>query len=130
MRAALQYLAVCPGRRVAVLGDMRELGDMTGHYHRELGEFLAGTALARVFLFGNDVEGTYAAMRGRGAGPEAMLFRDGEALSSAIAQSVAPGDVVLFKASRGVKLEAVAERVKVLLGASAHAGSEVREVNA
>ncbi|HAK96070.1 MAG TPA: UDP-N-acetylmuramoyl-tripeptide--D-alanyl-D-alanine ligase [Planctomycetes bacterium] len=118
------------GRLIAVLGDMRELGGESARYHRELGEFLAGTSAAAVLLLGEEVAGAYDALRASGAGPEAALFRDAEALAQAVARHVAPGDVVLFKASRSVRLEAVADRVKTLLDAGARAGAEVREVRA
>ncbi|HNR98483.1 MAG TPA: UDP-N-acetylmuramoyl-tripeptide--D-alanyl-D-alanine ligase [Planctomycetota bacterium] len=115
------------GRLIAVLGDMRELGAASARYHRELGEFLAETSAAAVLLFGEEVAAAYEALRASGAGFDTALFRDAEALAQAVAQRVAPGDTVLFKASRGLRLEAVAERVKALLGAGARAGVEARE---
>ena len=104
MRAALLHLAGRAGerRRVAVLGDMAELGEDGPAYHRELGRFAAETGveavlavgpLAKSFLEG--VEGMWAA-----SVEEALPLLD---------RLVRPGDCVLVKGSRAVGLEAVAD---------------------
>ena len=115
MRAALDDLAMQQpaGRRVAVLGDMLELGPAEPEHHREIGAY-AATAGVDVLI---------------AVGPRsrAMLERfDGESFAAddaAIAAELADrvvqaGDVVLVKASRGVGLEVVAEA----LGASEGGG--------
>ena len=104
MRAALAYLAERSGerRRVAILGDMAELGRTGPEYHREVGaaaselgvdELLAVGELARGYLEGG-VPGRWAANV-----HEALRQLD---------DLVRPGDAVLVKASRAVGLEAVA----------------------
>jgi UDP-N-acetylmuramoyl-tripeptide--D-alanyl-D-alanine ligase len=105
MRAALAYLAERAGgrRRVAILGDMAELGRTGPAYHREVGEaarelgvdeLLAVGELARGYLEGG-VAGRWVANV-----HEAVRELD---------EVVQPGDAVLVKASRAVGLEAVAE---------------------
>jgi UDP-N-acetylmuramoyl-tripeptide--D-alanyl-D-alanine ligase len=104
MRAALAYLAERAGdrRRVAILGDMAELGRTGPEYHREVGaaaselgvdELLAVGDLARGYLEGG-VQGRWVA-------------NVHEALRE-VGELVRPGDAVLVKASRAVGLEAVA----------------------
>ena len=105
MRAALAYLVERAGerRRVAILGDMAELGRTAPAYHREVGEaaaelgvdeLLAVGELARAYLDGG-VPGRWAANV-----HEAALELD---------EVVRPGDAVLVKASRAMGLEAIAQ---------------------
>jgi len=104
MRAALAYLAERAGerRRVAILGDMAELGRTAPDYHREIGhaavelgvdELLAVGELSRGYLEGG-VSGRWVA-------------NVHDALHE-VEQLVRPGDAVLVKASRAIGLEAVA----------------------
>jgi UDP-N-acetylmuramoyl-tripeptide--D-alanyl-D-alanine ligase len=104
MRAALAYLAERAGdrRRVAILGEMAELGRTAPAYHREIGaaaaelevdELLAVGELARGYLDGG--------VRGRWVPNVHEAVRE-------LDEVVRPGDVVLVKASRAVGLEAVA----------------------
>ena len=106
MRAALDDLATqdTAGRRVAVLGDMLELGPAEREHHAEIGAYAASAGVELLIAVGP---------RSR-----AMLDRyDGDAHPAADAAEAAalarelvrPGDVVLVKASRGVGLEVVAE---------------------
>jgi UDP-N-acetylmuramoyl-tripeptide--D-alanyl-D-alanine ligase len=105
MRAALAYLAERAGerRRVAVLGDMAELGRAGPDYHGEVGraaaelgvdELLAVGELARAYLDG---------------GVPGRWVRTVDEAVEQLDDVVRPGDAVLVKASRAVGLEAVAE---------------------
>jgi len=103
MRAALAVLAATPPapacRRVAVLGDMLELGAMAARLHRELAEPIAAAALDRVFLVGAAMvaldEALPAAQRGG-------LWRSSDAVIPALRSFLRPGDVVMVKGSRGI----------------------------
>jgi UDP-N-acetylmuramoyl-tripeptide--D-alanyl-D-alanine ligase len=105
MRAALDDLAVsAPGRRVAVLGDMLELGPDELRFHEEIGAH-AGAA-------GVDVLVTVGRLAQAMAGPfggETHHAADAAGAAELVRGLVRPGDTVLVKASRGVGLEAVAE---------------------
>ena len=107
MRAALDDLAAsASGRRVAVLGDMLELGPDDDRFHAEIG--------AHARAAGVDVLVA--------VGPRARRFADGygtvialpdaEAAAAAVPGLLQPGDTVLLKASRGVGLEAVARALE------------------
>ncbi len=108
-RAALEVLRTWPAtRRIAVLGDMRELGADAARLHRETGEAVQEAVLWAVGAHARD----YAAGAAR-AGVEARVFDDKGALAEALRGMLAPGTVVLVKASRGAALE----DVLVMLGA-------------
>jgi UDP-N-acetylmuramoyl-tripeptide--D-alanyl-D-alanine ligase len=109
MEAALVALAHFParGRRIAVLGDMRELGAHSDDAHRNVGERVV--ALGIDFVIGVGSGGGLIATAARQAGGEAEVVADAAAAYRALDQIVAPGDAVLCKASRVLGLETVVE---------------------
>jgi UDP-N-acetylmuramoyl-tripeptide--D-alanyl-D-alanine ligase len=107
-RAALETLASWPGasRRIAVLGDMLELGAEAATLHRDTAGAAHGADLWAVGTYAAD----YAA-GARAAGIESRVFADLPALAAALGPALAPGVVVLLKASRGAALERVLDLV-------------------
>jgi UDP-N-acetylmuramoyl-tripeptide--D-alanyl-D-alanine ligase len=105
-RAALETLASWPGaaRRIAVLGDMLELGENAPALHRRTGAAVRGAELWAVGAHAAD----YAA-GAREAGIPARTFASREAVRDALRATLAPGVVVLVKASRGAALEKAIE---------------------
>lgn len=103
-QAALGTLAGWPAaeRRIAVLGDMLELGPQAGELHRQTGAAARGAELWLVGAHAAD----YAAGAAT-AGVAARVFEDKAAVRAALAEVLAPGVVVLVKASRGAALEDV-----------------------
>ena len=104
MRAALAYLADRAGerRRVAILGDMAELGRTGPAYHREVGEAAAELGVDELLAVGDLARGYL-----EGGVPGRFVANVHEALR-VLDDVVRPGDAVLVKASRAVGLEAVA----------------------
>jgi UDP-N-acetylmuramoyl-tripeptide--D-alanyl-D-alanine ligase len=103
MRAALDDLALsAEGRRVAVLGDMLELGADEQRFHAEIGEHARAAGVELLVTVGPLAR----AMRGDRAADTAA-----EA-ATLVRELVRPGDTVLVKASRGVGLEVVAEALQ------------------
>lgn len=108
MKAALSVLDAVQtqGRRIAVLGDMLELGDISEKAHYKVGVLAGQSGADEVLCFGPQSENI-----ARGAMSEGMtqvaVFQDKEELSRYLAEHTAPGDTVLFKASRGMRLEQV-----------------------
>ena len=103
-QAALGTLARWPGarRRIAVLGDMLELGATAPQLHRETGALVQGAELWAVGAYANDyAEGA------RAARVNARVFADKPSLAAQLAAELAPGTVVLLKGSRGAALEDV-----------------------
>jgi UDP-N-acetylmuramoyl-tripeptide--D-alanyl-D-alanine ligase len=95
----------CAGKRIAVLGDMRELGEKTSFYHRELGRFLKGTSIPIIALVGSYVKDTYVELGNHSA----RLFEDKAALISYVGGELKEGDVILVKGSRLAKMEEIVE---------------------
>jgi UDP-N-acetylmuramoyl-tripeptide--D-alanyl-D-alanine ligase len=113
MRAALAVLAATDpgdgGKRVAVLGDMLELGDAAESLHRELAESL-GAEINRVFLIGDAIAALDKALP---AGKRGGLWRSPEEAMPALLRFLEPGDVVTIKGSRGVRVSRVVELLRV-----------------
>jgi UDP-N-acetylmuramoyl-tripeptide--D-alanyl-D-alanine ligase len=104
MRAALVYLAERAGdrRRVAILGDMAELGRTGPDYHREVGEAAAELGVDALLAVGELARGYLD-----GGVPGRWVANVHEAVHK-LDEVVRPGDAVLVKASRAIGLEAVA----------------------
>ncbi len=111
--AALQTLAElpCKGRRIAVLGDMAELGQQTVPAHTEIGRRAAELGVGQLFAVGR--QATVLAQGARAAGLTRVIeFPDVEPAGSALKHFVKPGDLVLLKASRATRLERVSEALR------------------
>lgn len=105
MKAALTVLRdlPCRGRRVAVLGDMLELGDMSRQLHTLVGEMAAVSDVDALFCFGK--ESFYVAQRAAMQEVSVYHTEDRRELCRVIRHYLRPEDAVLFKASRGMRLE-------------------------
>ncbi len=113
MVAALQVLQElpCKGRRVAVLGDMAELGAHSESAHAEVGRRAAELGVEQLIAVGK-MAGTMA-QAARGAGLSRVIeLADAEAAATAIKSFLKPGDTVLLKASRSSRLERIAQALK------------------
>jgi UDP-N-acetylmuramoyl-tripeptide--D-alanyl-D-alanine ligase len=105
MMAALDLLAELPGRRIAVLGDMRELGALEEQGHRSVGQ-RAAEVCQLIYVVGD--LGHLTGEAARQAGHGAVSFWDSkEEAAQDLRQRIEPGDVVLLKASRAMALETV-----------------------
>lgn len=106
MRAALSHLAsLGEGRRIAVLGEMAELGAGAADYHREIGASARAAGIDLLVGVGEPA---------RDYDPDELVGDPEEAAELLVAQ-LEPGDTVLVKGSRSAGLEAVAEELKELL---------------
>ncbi len=103
MLAALQTLSdlPCSGRRIAVLGDMAELGDYAETAHAEVGRAAARLGVEAVFAVGRFASVTAAAA----GGERGRAYADVGAAAAAVIHFVKTGDAVLVKASRSSRLE-------------------------
>lgn len=105
-------------RRIAVLGEMLELGDLATALHVECGRAAAGSRLARLFTIGGDPAralGEAAIAAGMAAATVAHFATSAEA-APAVAAAVASGDVVLVKGSRGTRTDLVVDRLAEAFG--------------
>jgi UDP-N-acetylmuramoyl-tripeptide--D-alanyl-D-alanine ligase len=113
MLAALQVLKElpCKGRRVAVLGDMAELGIHSDAAHAEIGRASADLGVGQLFAVGR--MSPFIAQGAREGGLNRVIeFADVESAASAVKTFLKAGDLVLLKASRMTRLERIAEVLK------------------
>ena len=103
MRAALADLAGRPGRRVAVLADMMELGPEEARYHREVGEAAATAGIDLLIAVGERAAGYVEGADGLASARFATVEEAIEAVPGLLRE----GDVVLLKGSRSMRLERV-----------------------
>jgi UDP-N-acetylmuramoyl-tripeptide--D-alanyl-D-alanine ligase len=113
MLAALQTLhdLACSGRRVAVLGDMAELGPHTAEAHREIGRASAKLGVNHLVAVGRFALETIQGARAAGL-TEMSDFPDVPSAVAEVKRIVKPGDVVLLKASRATGLEKIGEALR------------------
>ena len=111
--AALETLCDLPlqGRRVAVLGDMNELGAHSEAAHAEVGRRAAELGVGQLFAVGKMAPVTARAARDGGL-TRVIEFADVEAAMKALKSFLKTGDVVLLKASRAARLERIAETLR------------------
>lgn len=107
MQAALKTLVSLPAvRRIAVLGDMLELGSYAARAHYEVGRAAALCGVDMLYGYGKDCAHLVQGAKDAGLA-DAYLFDNKAALCNALYRVCAPQDAVLFKGSRGMKLEEV-----------------------
>lgn len=101
----LQVKAENNGRKVAVLGDMLELGEMSRQLHENVGRFTEMADVDMLFTYGYD--SVYIAEKAKESGVSVMHTDDKAKLVNELKTYLKAGDVVLFKGSRGMRLEEV-----------------------
>ncbi len=101
-------------RKVAILGDMLELGEFSEEAHRSIGALLAKENFSVVYTYGN--ESKYIAEEAK-AGGISMVFDSftKEAIAAHYLQTKQEGDVILFKGSRGLGMETILDTLTRLL---------------
>lgn len=117
MQAALETLQrfPCKGRRIAVLGDMGELGESSVPAHEEVGRRAASGSVDCLVTVGRNSRIMAAAARNAGL-QQVVDLPEVENAGPAVTDIVRPGDVVLVKASRATKLERVVEFLSARFG--------------
>lgn len=110
MAAALSVLHGKTGRRVAVLGDMLELGNCTQAEHYKIGRIAAEKADVLLAYGPNSTRVLKGAITGGMTDKRARAFDDRAKLVEVLKQMAKPGDVFLFKGSRGMQMELVLEQ--------------------
>ena len=115
LRRALEVIAhdTEASRKVAVLGEMLELGDHSVRLHEECGRAAAAAGVSLLFAIGGEpARGLASAAVAAGLTPAGVLyFRTSDEASTVVASSVGAGDVVLVKGSRGIRTDIVADRL-------------------
>jgi len=119
MHRSLAMLTGLPAsRRIAVLGDMKELGDQSERLHREVGAEVVARGIDRLYWFGEQGGVVREAVAAAGARLTVETFGDQGELARALLAELKSGDAVLVKASRACRLDEV-----VALVVNARAGN-------
>ena len=117
MKGAIDLLADLTGvtRRIAVLADMLELGELSGSCHREIGEYIVSRkegAPDLVVLIGRESRHIAEAIREKGGRQQIRHFMENAEAAAYLKQAVRPGDAVVIKGSRSMKLDEVADALR------------------
>ncbi|MFI8688461.1 UDP-N-acetylmuramoyl-tripeptide--D-alanyl-D-alanine ligase [Rossellomorea sp. NPDC077527] len=114
MKAAIELVAELEGYRtkILVLGDMLELGDNEEEFHQEIGRMIDGEKIQQVFTFGH-----LGSLIAKGAlenlqEDRVHSFTDKESLTNKLSSILKGDELILFKASRGMKLEEIIDNLK------------------
>ena len=110
-KAGLNSLCkIAKGRKIAVLGDMLEMGSYSETAHRTVGEYAAECNVDILYTYGE--ESKYMAESAKNKGMKNVFaFTDKTELTKSLLSEIKTGDTLLFKASRGMKLEEVFEKI-------------------
>lgn len=102
------------GRRIAVLGDMLELGSRSGELHAELADSLDPKLIDEVYLYGSEMKNLYDAVKSKYNAQTIHYYTQDEMdrMISDLEEDVKPDDIVVLKASHGMHLEKVVERLR------------------
>ena len=104
----------CPGRRVAVLGDMAELGRDTDELHRAVGVVVANSGIDVLICCGAKAEFIYKGLVSTGLEREAWHFPLKDAMLAVLPKLIKRGDSVLVKASHFMRFEEVSHALRKL----------------
>jgi UDP-N-acetylmuramoyl-tripeptide--D-alanyl-D-alanine ligase len=110
LRAAVETLSNYPakGRKILIVSDMLELGEEAAKMHVDCGAFAAASGIDRLMATGQLSKHTIQGAQNAGS-MQATHFPDKKSLASALLSLAQPGDILWFKASRGMQLEEVIE---------------------
>ena len=112
MKAAIQTLTSIKGKRyIAILSDMLEMGSFTEKYHKEIGDYAAEARLDLLITVGKFAE--YIAIEADVKTKEMKIlhFQDKKELLNSLDNLIMPGDVILVKGSRGMKMEEIVQHI-------------------
>lgn len=108
MRSSLGVLRTMNGRRVAVLGDMLELGEQSKSLHAGLADVVSENA-DLIFLYGREMHALAAELIKREI---PVFYSENKAeLTKMLLENIKSGDTILFKGSRGMKMEEIADKI-------------------
>ncbi len=97
------------GRRIAILGDMFELGPDAPKYHYEVGVYAASKPFDELILIGENAMEIKRALMEAGSMKSIYAFADKNAITEALKKELKDGDIVYIKASNGMKLHDITE---------------------
>ncbi len=113
MKAAIKVLAAQSNakRKIAVLGDMFELGSISKNAHADIGKFAALQGFDYIFCVGKLSSYIFQAVKNKKPATHLKHFTSPQKAASIIKKTIKKGDCILFKASRGMKLEKIVQEI-------------------
>lgn len=111
MKASLEVLQDALGRKVALLGDMGELGKNEVEMHREVGRFAAEKDIDVIVCTGTLCKEMAEAAKEVSNGKKVLYFENREALEDALDELILPGDSILVKASHFMQFEKIVKKL-------------------
>lgn len=114
MRASLDVLChmETKGKRVAVLGDMFDLGENSEQYHYEVGAFAARQTIDELIVVGERAKGICQAVQEQNSGIRTCEFSDNEETVMYLMATLMPDDIVLIKGSNGMHMDEIVALLK------------------
>lgn len=106
LQAAIETLHSFPGKKILVLGDMKELGKEAQALHQESGEKIRQAGIEHLFTYGE-----LSALAAQSFGKGAFHFNEQDSLLAAILPLIDPNTIVLVKGSRSMRMEKVVNRL-------------------
>jgi UDP-N-acetylmuramoyl-tripeptide--D-alanyl-D-alanine ligase len=114
MKASIDVLSKAKSKKVAILGDMLELGEHTESLHKQLGEYVASKDINLVVCAGESVKFAYeVCVKLETQEFKAMYFKNKDEAIEKLESIINKGDTILVKASRGLEFESVVEKIKI-----------------
>lgn len=112
MKMAIQTMSMMKGyfQKVAVLGDMLELGEFSEKFHRELANYLKENGIQKVFFFGEFTKSSFEEALKLEC--DAKHFDDKKQIADEIKKTIPEGSLILLKGSRKMKMEEIIEYLK------------------
>ena len=110
MKAAIDLLATAPGRKVAILGDMFELGENEKAMHGEVGQYAAEKGIDLILCVGGLSASMYEEAVKNGG--NAKHFEKREELEEVLGNLLQPGDTVLVKASHSMAFDNIVKNIQ------------------
>ncbi|MGN1148621.1 MAG: UDP-N-acetylmuramoyl-tripeptide--D-alanyl-D-alanine ligase [Lachnospiraceae bacterium] len=112
MKAALELLATALDRKVAIMGDMFELGEKSDEMHAEVGAYAVEQGIDAIFCVGDSARFMYdAALERYDGSQDIRYFADREELLGSLPDLLIPGDTVLVKASHGMGFDKIVKEL-------------------
>lgn len=112
MAEALKFLSICPGNRIAVLGDMRELGEKSLELHSSIGTLAGSLKPELLITVGEDAKAIAAAAIDSGMRSDSVIaLNSNDQAAELLKGKLKTGATVLFKASRGMHFEKIVRNI-------------------
>lgn len=112
MLVALQHLHICPPGRVAVLGDMRELGELSIEMHKNIGTEAAKLGIELLVCVGADATHMASAAIASGMHEDSVIaLSSNDEAAELLSKRLKKGSTILFKASRGMHFETILRKL-------------------